>query len=150
MNSSTIQQRRHQFINAHLRVLGVFGLSVDIQDVFHAYSFLLQIRPDLIKEGRELLIPDEGVYPFLSELHAPTCIPTTKLKGRLRILRVEDTTLEAWLDVQGEDEVSDLGRSSPTPRGTISSERVAPTRCSRPGAPSRADFKSQKYTMCYD
>jgi hypothetical protein len=80
--------------------------NIPVPDASYSHSFLLQVRPELIEGGRELLIPSEGVQPLLFMLNGPWCTHSTKLKGRLKVLSVQDTTLEAWLEVQGEDKVS--------------------------------------------
>ena len=72
-----------------------------IPDAYYAYSLYLQVNSELIESGQELLIPGEGVQPFLIETRAPFIYCSGDLNGRLQILEVAKKTLRARLDVSG-------------------------------------------------
>lgn len=75
-----------------------YSKSLPIPDALYAYNFFLQITPALIETGQVLIIPDEGVSPFLIETHAPFIYCSADLEGRIQILEINDKTLRAWID----------------------------------------------------
>lgn len=74
-------------------------------DTYWVDSLFLQINPALIKEGHELIIPDTGARPFLGIQRGSWCANTENLKGRLKILRISENAVEAWLDMQLQGEL---------------------------------------------
>jgi len=68
-------------------------------DAYYAYSFYIQINPELVDNEQDLLIPGEGVQPFLIETRAPAIYCSADLKGHIKILQVTGDTLRAQLEV---------------------------------------------------
>jgi hypothetical protein len=59
----------------------------------------IQVSPELLTEGQELAIPSARVRPFFQRSVGPWAdVGSESVQGRLKILRVQDTTLEAWLE----------------------------------------------------
>jgi hypothetical protein len=66
-------------------------------DAFYAYSMFIQVYPDLVKPGQELIIPHEGVQPFLLETRAPYMVCSSDIKGSLAIIEVAEAAIRAHL-----------------------------------------------------
>jgi hypothetical protein len=72
-----------------------------VPDAATGYCFRLQVRPDLLRPGRELAIPGEGVEPHLWVIAgAPRIAQSRSAVGRLRVVRVGEREMVAELEVR--------------------------------------------------
>ena len=82
-------------------------------DSYSAYDFYIEMDPELISEGQELLIPSASVQPFLIKTcgYPPKLCCSTDLQGNIRFIETGGEELKAWLEV-GEIYVEGSGKGS--------------------------------------
>jgi len=74
-------------------------------DAYSAYDLYMQVDPELIVNGQELLIPSEGVKPFLIKTcgYPPRLCCMADVKGLIRFLEVTGGNLKASLEASETD-----------------------------------------------